>query len=95
MKGQKAQLSIDKYRRNVGCQLRRLIGLRKEFDVDEMMRLIDVRVDDLERNMAPEDRKKIFSLLSDEDTVELCKICRLGTMKSMLLWILGEKEIEP
>ena len=69
--------------------------MRKEFDVDEMMRLIDVRVDDLERNMAPEDRKKIFSLLSDEDTVELCKICRLGTMKSMLLWILGEKEIEP
>jgi hypothetical protein len=36
------------------------MDLRKEFDVYEMMRRIDLRVDELESNMAPEDRKRIF-----------------------------------
>jgi hypothetical protein len=65
-----------------------------ELDVEEMIKRIDGEVKKVEGKLSPEDRKKIFSVLHNKDTVELCRVCHLSTMKNTLLWFLGKKELE-
>ncbi|GEM_PF-1156905 len=68
--------------------------MKTELDVEEKIRRIDREVKKLEGKLSPEDRKKIFSVLHNEETAELCKVCRLSTIKNTLLWLLDKKELE-
>ena len=67
--------------------------MKTELDIEEMIKRIDREVKKYEGKLSPEDRKKIFSVLHNKDTV-LCRVCRLSTMKNTLLWFWGKKELE-
>ena len=69
-------------------------GLKTELDVEELIERIDREVKKVEGKLSPEDRKKIFNVLHNKDTVELCRVCRLSTIKNTLLWLLDKKELE-
>lgn len=69
-------------------------GVKTELDIDEMIKRINREVKRLEGKLSPEDRKKIFRVLHNEETAELCKVCRLSTIKNTLLWLLDKKELE-
>jgi len=68
--------------------------MKTELDIEEKIKRIDREVKKLEGKLTPEDRKKIFRVIHNEETAELCKVCRLSTIKNILLWLLDEKELE-
>jgi predicted nucleic-acid-binding Zn-ribbon protein len=68
--------------------------MKTELDVEEKIKRINREVEKLEGKLTPEDRKKIFRVLHNEEAAELCKVCRLSTIKNTLLWLLGDKELE-
>jgi len=70
------------------------MDMKTELDIEEMIKRINREVKKVEGKLSPEDQKKIFSVLHNKDTVELCRVCRLSTMKNTLLWFLGKKELE-
>jgi len=71
------------------------VRLRNEHDVNAMLKRIEKHAKKLKMMLTPQEREQLFTLLAEKDTVQLCRICKLSTMKKMLLWILGEKEIQP
>jgi hypothetical protein len=75
--------------------IRETANLKKIKEIEAMAQQIESREKELEQNLTPEEQEKLFALLSNRDAVALCQICRLGTMKNTVLWVLGKKELKP